>query len=77
MLEHKTQFYSEDKRYHIAKLNILNLVHPNQHPDIEIPHGLRNHVIVPDTVKILHNLDIESTSKTRRISNKMRRIIVN
>ena len=38
-----------------------NIAYPNQHIDIEIPHGSRDHVIVPDTVKITFNLDIEST----------------
>ena len=65
MVEHRTQFVSEtkDKREHIAKVNMPNIAYPNQHNDIEIPHGSRDHVIVPDTVKITFNLDIESTYK--------------
>ena len=48
----------KDKREHIAKVNIPNIAYPNQHTDIEIPHGSRDHVIIPDTVKITFNLDI-------------------
>ena len=36
------------------------ITYPNQHIDIEIPHGLRDHVIVPVAVKIKFNLDTES-----------------
>ena len=36
-----------------------NIAYPNQHIDIEIPHGSRDHVIVSDTVKITFNLDFE------------------
>ena len=61
MVEHKTQFAFKGKREHIAKVNMLNIAYPNQHIDIEIPHGSRYHVIVPDTVKGTFNLDTEST----------------
>ena len=61
MVEHKTQFAFKGKREHIANVNMLNIAYPNQHIDIEIPHGSRDHVIVPDTVKGTFNLDIEST----------------
>ena len=39
MVEHKTQFAFEGKSEHIAKVNMPNILHPNQHIDIEIPHG--------------------------------------
>ena len=58
MVEHRTQFSFKDKR-HIAKLNIPNIAYPSQHIDMDIPHGSRNHVIIPDTIKITFNLDIE------------------
>ena len=32
-----------------------NIAYLNQHIDIEIPYGSRDHVIVPDTVKITFN----------------------
>ena len=59
MVEHITKFAFKSKREHITKVNIPNIAHPNQHNDVEIPHGSRDHVIVPDTVKITLNLDIE------------------
>ena len=61
MVEHKTQFAFKDKREHIAKVNMPNIEYPGQHIDIEIPHCTRDHVIVPDTVKITFNLDIFMT----------------
>ena len=76
MVEHRTQFAFKGKREHIAKVNMLNIAHPNQHIDIEIPHGSRGHIIVPDTVKITFNLDIKSTDKTRSIVNNVSRTLV-
>ena len=67
MVEHKTQLAFKGKREHIVKVNIPNIAYPSQHIDIEIPHGSRDHVTVPDTVKITFNLDIESTDKTRSV----------
>ena len=74
--EHRTQFPFKSKREHIAKVNMPNITYPNQHSDIEIPHGSRDHVIVPDTVKITFNLDIESTDKTHSIVNNVGRALV-
>ena len=56
MVEHRTQFAFKRKREHIAKVNMPSIACPNQHIDIEIPHGSRDHVIVPDTIKIMLNL---------------------
>ena len=53
-----------------------NIAYPNQHIDIEIPHGSRDHAIVPDTVKITFNFDIQSTDKTRSIVNNVSRALV-
>ena len=58
MVEHRTQFAIKGKRKHIGKVNMPNIGYPNQHTDIKIPHGSRNYVIEPDTVKITFNLDI-------------------
>ena len=44
-----------------------NIAYPNQHIDINILHGSRDHAMVPDTVRITFNLDTESTDKTRSI----------
>ena len=76
MVEHRTQFAFKGKRGHISKVNISNIAHPNQHIDIEIPHGSKDHVNVPDTFKIKFNLDIESTNKTRSIVNNVSRALV-
>ena len=48
-----------------------NVAYTNQHIDIEIPYGSRDHVIVPDTVKITFNLDIESIYKARSVVNNV------
>ena len=63
MVEHKIQFAFKGKGEHIVKVNMLNIAYPNQHIDIKIPHGSRDHVIVPDTVKGRFNLDTESTKQ--------------
>ena len=76
MIEHRTQFAFKGKREHIAKVNMPNIAYPNQHIDIEIPHGSRDHVIIPDTVKITFNLDTESTDKSRNAANNIGRSLV-
>ena len=60
----------------MAKVNMSNITYPNQHIDIEIRHGSRDHVIVPETVKITFNLDIKSTDKTRSVVNNVGRALV-
>ena len=76
MVEHRTQFTFKGKREDIAKVNMPNIAHPNQHIDTEIPYGSTDHAIVPDTVKIRLNLDIESTDKTRSVVNNVGRALV-
>ena len=73
---YRTQFAFEGRREHIAKVNITNIAYLNQHIDIEIPHGSTDHVIVPDTVKIMFNLDITSTDKARSVVNNAGRALV-
>ena len=63
-------------REHMVKCNTPNMVCPSQHIDIEIPRGLRDHVIVPDTLKITFSLEIKSTDKTRSVVNNVRRALV-
>ena len=53
-----------------------NIAYPNQHIDIEILHGSRDHVIVPDTAKITFNLDVESSDKARSVANNVGRTLV-
>ena len=76
MPEHRIQFAFKGKSEHIVKVNIPNIAYPDQHIDIKILHGSRDHVVVPDTVKITFNLDIESTDKTRSIVNNIGRALV-
>lgn len=47
----------------IRKQIFSNNVYPCQLIDMEIPHGSRDHVIEPDTVKNTFNLTIESAGK--------------
>ena len=76
MVEHRTQFAFKVKREHISKVNMPNSAYPGQHIDIELPHGSRGHVVVPDTVKITFNLDITSTDKARSVVNNVGRALV-
>ena len=76
MVENRTQFAFKGKRDHTAKVKIPNITYPSQHIDIETPHGSRDHVIVPDTVKITFNLDIESTDKICSIVKNVGRGLV-
>ena len=76
MIEHRTHFAFKSKRKHIAKANMPNVAYPRQHIDIEILHGSRDHVITPDTVKIMFNLDITPTDKTRSVVNNVGRALV-
>ena len=39
MVEHRTQFSFKGQSEHIARVNMSNAAYPNQHIDIEIPHG--------------------------------------
>ena len=71
MTQHRTQFAVKGKREHIAKVNMSNIAYPNQHTDIEILHGSRDHVIKPDTFKITFNLDIASTEKASSNANNV------
>ena len=74
--EHRTQFAFKGSREHIVKVDIPNIAYPNQHTNIEIPYGSIDDVIVPDTVKITFNLDIESTDKTHTIVKNVGRALV-
>ena len=76
MVEHRTQFAFKGKREHIAKVHMPNIAYSTQDIDIEIPHGSRDHLIIPDTVKITYNLDIKSTNKARSVVNNGGRTLV-
>ena len=51
------------KKRNLAKINKPNLIYLNQHINTEITNDSRDHAIVPDTVKTMFNLDIESADK--------------
>ena len=76
VIEHRTQFAFKGKREHIAKVNMSNIAQPNQHINIDIPHGSRDHEIVPDTVKITFNLDITSAEKAGSVVNNVGRAVM-
>ena len=76
MIEHRTQFAFKGKREHISKANVSNIVYPGQNADIEIPHGSRDHAIIPDTINIMFNLDIQSTDKASSVVNNVGRALV-
>ena len=74
--EKRIQFAFKGKHEHILKVNMHNMAFPGRHIVIEIPHGSSDHVIVPGTVKISFNLDIESKDKTRSVVNNVGRALV-
>ena len=74
--ERRTQFAFKGKREHIVKVNIPNTGYPNQHIDVEIPAGSRDQIIVPDTLKINFNLEVESKDKTRTVVSNVGRALV-
>ena len=76
MIEYRTQFAFKGKREHIAKVNMSNIAYPSQHVDTEKPHGSRDPVIVPDTIKITLNLEIISTDMVFSVVNNVGRALV-
>ena len=76
MPEHRTQFAFKGKTEHIAKVIIPNIAYLIQHFDNKILHASRDYVIVPDTVKVTFNIDIESTDKTHSGVNKLGKALV-
>ena len=68
--------YYKNKKEHISKVNIPNIAYPGQHIDIDILHGSRDHIILPGTIKITFNLDLESTDKARSVVNDVGRALV-
>ena len=76
MVEHRTQLAFKGKREQIDPTSIPNIAYPGQRIDIAIPKSSRDHVIVPDTIKITFNLEIESTDKTRSVMSSVGRALV-
>ena len=52
------------------------MVYQKRHIDIYIPNGTRDHVIVPDIIKITFNHDIMSIDKTLSTVNNVGRALV-
>ena len=76
MVEHRTQFAFKGKKEHTAKVSMPNIAYPNQHADTELPHGSRDHAIIPDATKITFNLDITPTGKVRSVESNIGRGLV-
>ena len=76
MAENRVSNAFHGKREHIIKPNTPNMEYSSQHIDTEIPYGLTDHVIVPDTLEITFNLQIESTVKIRSVVNNVGRMLV-
>ena len=76
MTENRIPNAFDGKREHTVKPNTPNMAYPNQHIDIEKPKVCRDDVIVPDTLKITFNLEIESRDKTRSVVNNVGRTLV-
>ena len=74
--EHRIPEAFDGTRKHVVKSNRPNMAHPSQHTDIEISKGSTDHVIVPDTLKITFNFEIESTDKTRSVVNNVGRALI-
>ena len=72
--DQREQFAFKGKGEHISEVNIPNITYPNQYINIAIPAVSRDHLNVPDTVKIKFNLDIDSikdlVSVTMKVEDK-------
>ena len=75
-IEHRTEFAFKGKIEQIDRVNMPKIAYLNQQTDIEIPHASRDHVIIPDTIKITLNLDIASTDKARSVVKNVSRGLV-
>ena len=76
MAEHRILKAFDGMIEHITKPNTPNMAYPGQQIDIEVPHGSKDYVIVPDTVTITFNLDITWTDKARSVVNNVGRALV-
>ena len=57
-------------------INISNIAYPGQHFKIKISKGSIYHVIVPNTLKIMFDSEIEPTDKVRSVLNNVGRSLV-
>ena len=63
MVEHRTQFVFKGKRKNIPKVNMPSIAYPSQHIDTEILHVSRDHIIVPDIVKLRLTLTLNQQTR--------------
>lgn len=75
MPEHKTVCIEGQQRTY-RQVNISNISYLNQYIDIQIPNGLGDHAIAPDTMKIMFSFDIDLTYKIGSIVNNVGRVLV-
>ena len=76
LLQNRAQFPFKGKKEHIAKENRPNLAYLKHCIDPEIPYGSRDHVVLPEAIKIKVNLEIYSTEKTRCVVNNVGKLLV-
>ena len=50
--ENRTQFASKGKGEHIAKVNIPYIAYRSQRVGTERPQGSKDHVVIPNTIKL-------------------------
>ena len=62
-IEHRTQFAFKDKREHITKVDMPNIAYPNQLIDTEVPHGSRDHVVIPAPLKLRLTLTLHQQTR--------------
>ena len=75
--EKHIKFAFKGKHKKVLKVNIPKIRYPDQHIDVQIPSGLKDHTIVPNTLKLSFNVDVESAKdKTRNLVSNVERALV-
>ena len=75
--ENRIKFAFKGKHKKVLKVNIPKIGYPGQHIDVQIPSGSKDHTIVPNTLKLSFNVDVESAKeKTRNLVSNVERALV-
>ena len=75
--ENRINFAFNGKHKKVLEVNIPKIGYPGQHIDVQIPSGSKDHTIVPNTLKLSFNLDLESAKdKTRSLVSNVERALV-
>ena len=75
--ENRINFAFNGKHKKVLKVNIPKIGYPGQHIDVQIPSGSKDHTIVPNTLKLSFNLDLEpAKDKTRSLVSNVERALV-